>query len=74
VTLDYLFNDGKSDARSRVIIARVEALKYGKNPFCVLYVNTDPVVAHRKHPAVFRFLYANVNHRGIIAPKLYRIA
>jgi hypothetical protein len=73
MTLNDLLDDGKPYPCSRVFIARVQALKYCEDALDVSHVDTYPVVAHRKHPAVFRFLYANVNYRGIIAPKLYRI-
>jgi hypothetical protein len=65
--LNDLLDDGKSDACSRGIRTRVQALKYRENPFCVFHVNADPVVLHRKYSAVFRFLHSNVNCGGIIA-------
>jgi len=64
MTLKDLLDDGKSDVHPPRIRARVQAPpKYREDTIGIFHVNTDPVVLHRKHPAVVRFLHSYVNFR-----------
>lgn len=48
--------DGKTDAGSGILCFTVEPLKNDKNPFGILRVYPDPVVAYREQSlAVFSF-------------------
>jgi len=44
--------NGQSDARARVILARVEPLEHLKDAFEVLRLDADPIVLNRKNPFI----------------------
>src|SRR5947209_2114816 len=61
VALDHLFADGQPDARTRVLLAVVQALEDQENALGVLRLDADAVVAHPKEPVTVLAAGADVD-------------
>src|SRR3990172_2597332 len=68
MALDDLLADGEADAGARVLGARVQPPEDDEDPFPVLRVDADPVVAHREEPLLLARQAGDVDRGSLVGP------
>ena len=71
---DNLFADGQANARARILLSHMQALKHLENPVVISGFDPDPVVANREQPFIstrlgFDFDAMVAGHLGRLATR-----